>query len=202
MPTKTKVKKNKTTKTTKRLSPAQFRMSVAQDVIAQLQAKTIVAVGGAYIENVPMELYGEVSDLVRAGADEASTSKLKIKDCTVCAIGSIFVSVFNKKNHMLPADLQRALENGATRMLDYLKPFFTLEQLSLMEAVFEEPVGFDPHDMDHETSVRAQVHRYNIKRDYKRSLHGRRLKDSDLDKHLLINIMKNVIKNKGTYVLP
>lgn len=175
----------------KKMTPAQKRVAIAKDVIAQLDAKLIKAKRGVYFEN------DKVDDLThratRSHWDPKITeyvppipelAKLETRDaimsasqtCSACAVGSIFVA------GMLRADKCTLGERGGMSEYNYANKFFTYEQLRHMETVFEcgcfYKEGFNRYGCGIGDATQ--------------------LPEASADERLRW-IMNNIIKNKGTF---
>jgi hypothetical protein len=127
------------------LNPEAKRVRIAQDVIAQLDAKKLVAKNLVFLKvNVsPAE----------AKSDEELRDILRRKEkCTVCALGAVFVAAVDahdqlKAREVVFHDTFDAFDpNSAVLCEDtifpYLERFFTKEQLGLIEIAFERGSGF------------------------------------------------------------
>lgn len=113
-------------------TPAEKRVIIARDVIAQLDAKRLIAEGGSYLsfEDLPPDLAGADTTEIAALIDAGKTT------CTACAKGSVFMSACRlgavaEKYHINGGDFHSA------SIVDSLRGVFEPEQLHLMEAAFE-----------------------------------------------------------------
>jgi hypothetical protein len=166
----------------KKLTKAQMRVAVARDVIKRIRARSIKPTSGLYL-NTSFHL-----DISRNDVSKQIIEQLP-KKCEACAIGGMFLSslrLYNKykpNKYLLTGNANDTLGPVSTLISsvsmreDQLKKYFTDKQLGLIENVFETT-----HNINHQ--------RINV----------------FLEKHnkssravLLIAIMKNIIKNKGTF---
>lgn len=125
------------------MTPAQKRVQIAKDVLNHLDTRQLVAQSGAYISRVEYNVgglkpYTEDYYRARERVQYSPDARKELLDgkvtCAVCAIGSVFVCAVERKNEISMYDVVNA---GKTRMTAYLKDFFSLEQLDLMEVAFE-----------------------------------------------------------------
>lgn len=154
------------------LSPKQQRVMLAKDVIAQLKQKKLIAESGVFIEN---------------GSNDGDV-------CSVCAIGALTISyltlcpkVISRNVLFDTLDLE---DSNASRLTiqSILAPYFDVEQLELIEAVFEETTAYaNTADVDYA----ANYGRYM-----------RIIRQVGTDHDMLILIMQNIIDNDGTFVVP
>jgi hypothetical protein len=108
-----------------KLTPAQKRVRIARDVLAQLASGKFIATQGLYVNGPEIE----------GAKAKASLQTLfkKQKSCEVCALGSMFVA--------LSEDEKTACTFwgfGRDDCTDYLGKFFDQEQLDKIEDAFEE----------------------------------------------------------------
>lgn len=162
----------------KSLSKPEQRVLIAKDVIKQLKLRKYIARESIYVEYIPA---GGNLD-VRSNFD-------KVDDCHCCALGSCLLSLTKYNNKFTFNDL----DNLGKPVWKELAKFFTVNQLTLIEYAFE---GW-----------------YKTKEDGVGKCHfNPTVEDSELDKchsfysiyendekQRLIAIMKNIIKNKGTF---
>lgn len=158
------------------MTPAQKRMAIAQDVIAQLAAKQLIAKSGIYC-SMP------------------ANAKVKDAKCTVCGIGAIFVAKCRRTDPSLTGksiirsweddyydDGELTIEKVQFNSADaedihiLMKGIFSVDQLELIEAAFEGYADGDTFFSD------VDLDPYS---------------DADLRLRL---IMENIIVNKGTFI--
>jgi hypothetical protein len=194
-----------------KLSPAQKRVVVAKDVLAALNAKQLKARQSVYVESTlvrsdPASEY-DMDEYYRqrneADAADAQTMLLEGKaECTVCAIGSVFVCAVERMNKLSYLDFRTMDQRD---MRHYLADAgFSLEQLDLMECAFERTAkyiesekyeqfscgGYEEGDDDIDAAIRfgEQFVTYNES--------GSRVVNSE---GCMRAIMKNIIANNGEF---
>lgn len=176
------------------MTNSEKRVAVAKDVLKQLAARKIKASPGVYLHaELKKGAPGRESDggdgyseLTGSLQDHLTT---KVKRCEVCALGAAFVSyvrLFNKVNIGDETDTYGGAIEGyysdlggeinAYRPELQLKRIFSMDQLDLMEAAFEGERGPQAYS---ESFAFYKKYRTPTKR--------------------LEGIMRNIIKNKGTF---
>jgi hypothetical protein len=173
----------------KKLTKAEMRIEIAKDVIAQIKAKKYNPMQGRWVEQADGPDYDDWL------FENATTCKVDVRDytnninkCNVCALGSLFVSAVNKYNNVYGTyDSVSTYEVfssiGTGEKKSPLLRYFSSSQLQLIEFTFEGGIGaFYFHD-NTPTVKRA----YDFHEQYSNA------------KDRLIAIMKNIIKNKGTF---
>jgi len=171
-----------------KLSASERRVAIAKDVLVQLKAKRYKATSGTYVDfKNPLIEYDNVVDLKDAPLCALSEG---VK-CQVCARGSMFMSACGLFDKVTAKDM--GMDEGFSSSLDGFNPdfqayedrFFPRKQLALIEAAFE---GDDVQDLltdDQQVAARKW---------YKAHKGGAEVR--------LKAIMQNIIRNKGTFVLP
>ena len=158
-----------------KMSKLEKRVVLAKDVIAQIEAKRYTARLGTYLDirDKKVERYTERSSLDKTKIGEKNVV------CEVCAIGSLFVSnaiLSNKK-----------LTDDDDKMLSSLRSIFSKKDMRTLEYLFE---GRDIDDMfEAKTPKNIQ-----IKKDIAKYRVGQRGAEQRL-----VNIMQNIIDNKGNF---
>lgn len=153
------------------------RVALAQDVLASLKSNKYIATTGTYVE---VEVNGEYTCL-----DQVNTSTILMESttCTVCAIGSLFLSnAKQKKNKTLTSD--------SDKMASSLRGIFTSKEMRMLEYIFEG------EDVNTEfTSKRDEVLCNDMHSFYIKHTGG-----SNSDDKTLKAIMNNIIKNNGNFI--
>lgn len=152
-----------------KLSRKEQRIALAKDVIAQLDAKRIKA-DSTYLRMPNLKKAAE------KGLDFGECAAQA--QCTVCGIGSLFISAV-MKNDELPADKVAEAQEGCWDspcmrddvQVPYLEKWFDSEQLDLIEDYYER------HIYDFESPIRQE---YN---------NNKRLR----------MIMENIVSNGGRF---
>jgi hypothetical protein len=118
------------------LTPAEKRVRIARDVLAQLREGKIVPTQGMY-------LAGRVFAAVRYddfGASEKLDSVIRSRmgkgeQCNVCALGAVFTAAVLRADGLTVDEIR---EKGVGARPDwYLKDFFTDEAMDAIETAFE-----------------------------------------------------------------
>lgn len=184
-----------------KLTPAQRRVVIAQDVLAQMSSGQIVAEEGVWANfknAIPNKPELELQDFLN-----------EQKSCNVCGLGSLFVCAVKRFNNLKISkviegknedvcnnDVQGTCRKQitVTTTLSYLKGFFSENQLQTIEAAFEQGNGwFDHHDAANASIVGGE---YFSDLSNQLSDIGEDLLTAELKMKL---IMQNIIKNKGTF---
>lgn len=167
-----------------KLSKWKQRVEIAKDVIEQLRLKRFFATTGVYIEPSDDTYYGhppicnlQMNNLIESG--EAS--------CKVCAKGSLFMSHVMKTNH---CTFNQAAESDDYRVIKKRLKMFDENQLDLIETAFEQNVirTENPFLYTEEEGERTSIAKKAV-----------RFSKSNKSDRRLIVIMKNIIRNKGTF---
>lgn len=180
------------------LSAAERRVRIAQDVIAALKAKRIIADQGCWCR---VEDGNGVELIVNENDVEPDVREVfaKAQSCTVCALGGIFVAAverFNKlplSNFFIPEVVNDDGEEAYVvedfdygDFVKYLGKFFSGGQLALIENAFELNDGGLTGDIG---EAKGQAC----------ALWGNQYQTAE---ERMIAIMRNIIRNEGTFVLP
>ena len=177
------------------LTKKQMRIAIAKDVIAQLEAKKIIATPGSWTDDPKLGSLDDFADiqLNKSTLDEkvvkinACDYVNKLNKCQVCALGSLFVSsvsLYNGVSWNLRPDFDDSLMHNTFENIDEspLLKYFSREQLALIESTFENNEGALYPSSDSEAVL-------------SRAFYGKYRNDKDR----LIGIMKNIINNDGTF---
>jgi hypothetical protein len=179
-----------------RLSRAEKRMTIAKDVIAQIKRGKYIAEKGTYISDITTPKLEDSWGSKVEGFEEKDVQKnfSKIQSCTVCALGACLMSSTKFANQLVfedvdSVDADSMVKNEKVNKL--FKSLFSPEQLFLIEEAFEgdnEGCSSRVGKM-----MGARVPKKLLKKSVKF------FDESGEDEHRLISIMKNIIKNKGTF---
>lgn len=182
-------------KPTARKTDAQMRVLIAKDVLAQIAARRYRPAPGWWLDDSNMSKladyvdnrFEEMEDQKQCNISiDANDYVSKVKSCSVCALGSIFMSqartpgsvVFTAKT----ASAYEAFEDLSTSPLS---KYFSENQLVLIEACFEGNDGMYACDIsDGNTKLLSQAYVFTYKSSTAR----------------LTAIMRNIVRNKGTFV--
>jgi hypothetical protein len=167
-----------------KMSPAQKRVAIAKDVLAQIKSGKIIPQIGNWIRLLPISItYDDLDDQLR---DVMVTNETH---CSACAVGALFVSTvyFKDKITTGEADVTRGSDWNA--IADYLKDLFPIVDLALMEYAFEmgnSASGYCP--------VESEAIAFGNAEAFGRAIGSNTMR--------MIAIMKNLIANKGRFVPP
>lgn len=197
----------------KKASPAQKRVLIAKDVIAQIKARKYKPETGSFL--MINKIRGMTSRKIFDGGynsgaaairqnegEDADARKLylenKIQQCSCCALGGMFMSCTLYNNHTTASEMDYAnADIGAflegdeyVKLSNGLDKFFSLSQLRLIEQTFEGDEGVtrsrdsDVNGDDFPAyTPRAKAFHENYKQ----------------PKARLLAIMKNIVANNGTF---
>jgi hypothetical protein len=188
---------------------AEKRVLVAKDVIAQIKLKRIEAVSGAWVNPTRYAAFDPDGPNVTNDGNVANRSAQKdllsgaTGTCSCCALGAMFVSctLFNNQTtaldlHQIQWSLGDMIE-ADEKLSNGLNKFFSAQQLRLIEQAFEGGHGQFTEDVDAgDEESDNPADRAAVK------LSQRLLSWEDKyrnDEDRLIAIMKNIIKNNGTF---
>lgn len=130
-----------------KMTPAQKRVQIAKDVIAQLDAKKIVAEYGSWLSPDGQQWF-------RAEADQQVRDFIgSTTSCEACALGSIFMCAVTRADELKVADLAETGDpdnSGKTGVSEedvfgYLERFFDHDRLQEIETAFEGGRGVTMH---------------------------------------------------------
>lgn len=174
------------------LSPAEKRVYIARDVLAQIASKKLVPTIGIWLSGKGRDLFTE-KDLNKD--PELQDILKKTKQCEGCAIGGMFMCAVQTADQLKLSKLEGVknfkedqednpgqyhyLDNDIDQRdaFNYLKKFFSSNQLAMIETAFERGGGaYHAHDgsADFVTSITGASERMKL-------------------------IMQNIIVNKGTF---
>lgn len=169
----------------KKATKAEKRVMIAKDVLAQLKTNRYFAESGAWVQEFWSEKHNPELRYEDTSVAEAFDAK-EIQQCSVCALGSLFMScaVITGKTTLMDLDEERyylgeliqdnrAISNG-------LDKIFSKSQLKLIESYFEGNDGY---------FVKASKDQDRIENFF--------AFEPDIR---LKMIMKNIIENKGTFI--
>ena len=170
-------------------SPAEQRVIVAKDVIAQIKKGSIEPMRGNWVRMFlpKMAPESQICDIVGGKNDVV---------CSACALGSMMISMVRYRDNFSVRDYE--LGNFNYDSIHYGRPdktgiteLFTPQQQRMIECAFEAGDGF------YNYSRRAKCSDTERKEMHKAIDFGYQYTDT---KARLIAIMKNIVKNKGEFV--
>lgn len=168
---------------------AKLRVRVAKDVLQTLKGNMMVRRGTGYLFINNSE-FQKIKEKISNRSSKKIAGKIKNQNCTVCALGACFlslVSLDNEFNFDQDMDLSTKIgwENSqaplSKSLFKRLLKVFSLIQLFMIEAAFET---------------------YHIKQNTRAILKATRFCENLYSFHppiVLEAIMKNIIKNEGTF---
>ena len=164
----------------KKLSKKKQRVTVAEDVIAQLEAKTLKAGQGLfldiYVDNDDNESFLEED--ARKFFSQAPDKNIQ---CTACGLGSMMVAKARLENHATVDDVATDTISGEDIEI-ILMQIFSSDTIRNIEVCFEKGYGFyDENDDEDQPAIKF----------------GKRFRNPN---NRLIAICKNIIKNEGEFI--
>jgi hypothetical protein len=177
----------------KKATKAEKRVMIAKDVLTQIKAKRYIPESGTWVDpnwNIRNEIDGTES-VQKLFADRT------IETCNVCALGGLFMSCTNLNNNTCVSDINyggegdllgEKIQDGDT-LSNGLNKIFSKKQLQLIEVYFEKGDGWFGED------------RYTGNYIGEDSRHVQYFNDAyPDDDERLVEIMKNIVANDGTFV--
>ena len=161
------------------------RVRIAKDVLAQLNAGTILAKRGDYVT-------WSDADFTKVLRKSEANEKIVLPDVvSACAIGSVFTAALDRYDAMRIKDLASPgyAEIEDHDMLMYLQPWFEEDELRLMECIFED--NYPSYRMDHEI----------VEAFKEKAIKQSRSKTQSTAEKILRAMMRNIVKNNGEFVL-
>lgn len=156
----------------KKLSLSAQRIKVISDVITLLKGKKLIkAKQGTYI-NLPDNHLSKYDN-----REQLNTALEAGPRCEVCGIGAIFVTTISLNDQYSVGDAGMSINRE--EMVDYLRKWFSADQLGLIESAFERSAR-GQGDADYKAAEFGNMYPSPTKR--------------------LIAICENIIKNKGKFV--
>lgn len=190
---KIKIKKESTKAKNKRfwaLQKRDQRVAVARDVIELLESKKIIAERGTYVKiNTHEDIQNQKMDTLLAKPDIT---------CICCGLGALFTGVVDMGDKVNVSDVFKNEEWWGrsefygnqiddSKMREKLREVFSPDQLGLIESAFEGKLF---RDNEGKTSPEFEKLRRFA------TAFGKRYKN---DEERMKAIMKNIIKNRGTF---
>lgn len=188
-----------------RMTKAEKRVEIAKDVLKQIKANKYRPTSGVWVIDTDGN---EVDDFVYRIRDEDSEAVIDLKKdvvcklngrCSVCALGSLFISAIDKFNHtkLGPSCSMDFTEHEDSRHNPLLK-WFSAKQLLLIESTFENRYGGWSENTIYVLSNNKVIYWDDV---VLPAIHTYCKKYPDETSRLKA-IMNNIIRNKGTFVLP
>jgi hypothetical protein len=180
-----------------KLTLAGKRCRIARDVLKQLDAKRLVAEHRVYLavkEDVEAGLFadprwrGSCTEGHIVASEKAAQNIVlsSVKQCKVCALGSLLMAKVNFKNGVTLAGFaEQHGERGG--IIEQLSGYFSAEQLTLIECVFE--------GKDYSFRMPADLEDKCVEH---RRMTGLGYEDAEV---VLRDIMHNIIRHNGEFRL-
>ncbi len=176
-------------------TPSEKRIMIAQDVIEQIKLGKYIPEAGEYFKT---------SNKIKDQDLQCVIASPKFK-CNVCELGGLFTSIVKITNEF-KADGSRYIESY--EMKDKLKAYFSVEQLSLVEAAFEENCfgqAFGNSTIPTKNFLLAESYRkrkkfekYPLYKVNETDFNYNKRKQEN-DRLAMVSICKNIITNKGSF---
>lgn len=178
----------------KKMSAADKRVAIAKDVIAQINLETYKPQKGTYVDIHETDKANEIDNVDEKPADLMMSQGMV--QCTVCAKGAMFMSHIRKDAGS--CTIEEAQEGQDEDVIeDRLEDLFGEKQLDLIEAAFEK-----------DDSFYSEVHEEDCFDDEYNPIDGNVAEKAQkwgrkytTDQKRLVAIMRNIIKNEGTFKL-
>ena len=200
----------------KAASAAEKRVMIAKDVLAHLKKGKIIASQGNWAEIRAAEYLDENEQLCSVIANKDTTcqccalgalmiaeiginDKLKVKEAS--DYGDYRISLSHQKNWPKELITETSLELGRYQG-DRLSKYFSEQQLRCIEAAFESGGGYYPMSSINNCAAAENVVSFAgrvIKKSCGSSKKWHRYSTGE-QTLVLVAIMKNIVKNKGTFV--
>lgn len=195
----------------KKASAAKKRVLIAQDVIAQIKAGRLKPATGSFVTVTKVaglfdsehSFTGDLStDLIYEYDEKTEARDLllnnTIKQCSCCALGGLFLgcTLYNNNTNLTQfahasADISDYLTHfGGDTISNGLTKIFSESQLRLIEQTFEGDEGIVQSDLCDDDGIAFPKYSDASAQFYKTYPNP---------KSRLIAIMKNIIKNNGTF---
>lgn len=171
----------------KQASPNEKRVLIAKDVINLIKSKKITPTSGEWVFPYYTDYYK-----VKNKSFQKTFLAGNVQECECCALGSMMVSCTLFKNKVKVKELDNGLldyptiQNDRSEDIMGFRGIFSHDQCMLIEIAFEQGDGYfitlesdDPNDINSRAIKFGKKYRSNKSR--------------------LLAIMKNIVKNKGTF---
>jgi hypothetical protein len=180
----------------KNATKAEKRVMIAKDVLAQIKAKRYIPESGTWVD-ANWNIRGGIDEIHETDSVQKLFADRTIETCSVCALGGLFMSCTNLNNNTCVSDINyggegteigERIEEGDT-LSNGLNKIFSKKQLQLIEVYFEKGDGW--------FGEAGYTGNY-IGED---SRHVEYFNDAyPDDDERLVEIMKNIVANDGTFV--
>jgi hypothetical protein len=168
------------------LSGPMKRVTIARDVLLQLEAKRLVPSFGNYLRI-------DEDDFIDALDDDGVREVLAENQCHACGIGSLFVAAVDRVNECTVGDMEGEL-NNSTFMVKYLSEWFERDQLIMIESAFEGHF-ISAHSNSNDSFEDVPP---DFQKSVKRAISFTRRLNTAAGR--LRKIMTNIVENRGTFI--
>jgi hypothetical protein len=168
-----------------KISRAEARVLLAQDVIAQLEAKTLVP-AHIYCRVITKKPAMDVftPEDVEYGLDVRDVLKKRAKRCEVCAKGAILIATIMKFDNMPVQDWHLRLNPLSSMASDNdYDSYFSRPQMELIESAYEGTF-YNADDARECDAIAMLEDHFPLKA---------------MDRERMVVIMENIIANAGTF---
>jgi len=176
-----------------KMTPAQKRVAIAKDVLSQIRSKKITPKHLEYYQNKAAERKKLCSAIKSAEPNSELRDVLKkVPSCNVCARGAIFVSAIKLFNNFAVKKLGNVDEDfpiDTDSIFSIGGRYFSKKQALLIEVAFEGRIDV----LDYDERDALSNDQYDAAVDFYKSFKNA--------KDRMVGIMKNIIKNKGEFVI-
>ena len=176
---------------------------VAKDVLMQIKLKKYIPNAGSYIKGSVD--YDSLKALGLKKKDDVKNNFDKIPPCKVCALGSMLLSCTNLGNRLTFSDVD--IINSSVYNLDKPKikklfnSIFDAYQLLLIENAFEKPSNSIDRYAKNILGLKLSEEDFDKCYNFYRKYNSGYFNDKSSNSERMVAICKNIIKNKGRFVL-
>jgi hypothetical protein len=173
-----------------RLSKREMAVAIAKDVLHRLKLEKLTLKFGNYLlPNGSFPSTGSLQEKI----DKAEAN------CQVCALGGMFLSYVRLHNKVQCENM--CIDSPLALIVDKLSKVFTQTEIALIEGVFEGVV-FNSYLISSTQNVPLLV---SACEKYRRMIIKRAKVGNEyglMHQYLLTTICRNIIRNKGKFVIP
>jgi len=187
---------------------AQLRVAIAKDVVKQIKNKKYI--GHTCFYATLNNLLTPIVDLDASLQDLINKSKKNIK-CEVCVLGACFVSLIGLKNEISVKDFMGkndiyfydTLSTQQSVVYENLKNIFPPTMMTFIETAYAIIDMINPKDYKKYKKLSSKNRNYIFYYPYlQRAIRWGNQKKYNNNSVRILAIMKNIIKNKGQFIIP
>lgn len=176
-----------------KLGKAEKRVQIAKDVISSLKSRKMSASPGVYFRSTKANFEKFEQLNIPSSEIEVQDVMNNVQSCEVCALGAVFVCAVKRANKLKMEEIgehELYVKFGldSNQISPYIDKFFSPTQRMLIENAFEMYTVNNKIDMRISEEIFMTAVKYN------RGFHHRTSSNMRM-----IRIMKNIIRNKGTF---